>query len=80
MSEEEKAVFAKHFAYVNQMFSDGKILFSGACLDGAMGIICYLAESYEDALEMFENDPLVQSGFGDTQLHPFKMGHLKNNI
>ncbi|NHM34002.1 YciI family protein [Neobacillus terrae] len=78
MSEEEKAVFDKHFVYVNQMFSEGKILFSGACLDGTMGIICYLAESYEDALEMFKNDPLVQSDIGETQLHPFKTGHLQN--
>jgi uncharacterized protein YciI len=76
MIEEEKAVFANHIAYVNRMFSEGKILFSGACLDGAMGIICYLAESYEDALKMFKNDPLVQIGIGDTQLHPFKTGHL----
>lgn len=57
MSEEEKTVFAKHFAYVNQLFLEGKILFSGACLDGEMGLICYLAESYEVALEMFKNDP-----------------------
>jgi uncharacterized protein YciI len=60
MSEEEKKVLTKHFAYVNQMFFEGKILYSGACLDGAMGIICYLAESYEDALEMFKNYHLVQ--------------------
>lgn len=78
MNDQEKAIFAKHFAYVNQLFSEGKILFSGACLDGEMGLICYLAESYEVALERFKNDPLVQSGIVETQLHPFKTGNLLN--
>ncbi|CRK81978.1 YciI family protein [Neobacillus massiliamazoniensis] len=77
MTEEEKAVMAQHFAYVNQLFSEGKIFFSGACTDGAMGIIIYQAESYESAFEMFQNDPLVKSGITNTDLHPFKAGHMQ---
>jgi uncharacterized protein YciI len=79
MTDEEKAVMAQHFAYVNQLFAEGKIFFSGACLDGAMGLIVYKAESYEAAFEMFQNDPLVKSGITNTDLHPFIAGHIQNS-
>jgi uncharacterized protein YciI len=44
-----------------------------------MGLIIYQAESFEDALEMFEKDPLIQSGLMETQLHPFKTGYVQTN-
>jgi uncharacterized protein YciI len=78
LTEEEKAVMAKHFAYTNQLFSEGNITFDGACLDGALGLIVYKAESEEAAFEMFKNDPLVKSGIVDTELHPFRVGHIQN--
>lgn len=78
LTEEEKAVMANHFAYTNQLFSEGKITFDGACLDGALGLIVYKAESEEAALEMFHNDPLVKSGIVDTELHPFRVVHMAN--
>ncbi len=78
ITEVEKAVMAQHFAYANQLFSEGKIVFGGACLDGALGIIVYKAESEEAAFEMFENDPLVKSGIMDTEFHRFRTGHIQN--
>lgn len=54
------------------MTEEGKIFFSGACLDGALGLIVYQAESFGSGLEMFKDDPLVRSGILETQLHPFK--------
>lgn len=78
LTEEEKEVMAKHFAYTNQLFSEGKIAFDGACLNGALGLIVYKAESEEAAFEMFNNDPLVKSGIVDTGFHPFRVGHIQN--
>jgi uncharacterized protein len=70
---------AQHFDYVNKRVGEGKIFFTGACVNGAMGLIIYQAESFEDALEMFEKDPLIQSGLMETQLHPFKTGYVQTN-
>lgn len=78
ISDEEKAVMARHFAYTSQMFAEGNIVFDGACLDGTMGIIVYQAKSQEAALELFNNDPLVKSGIMSTELRPFRAGHLLN--
>lgn len=71
MTDEEKAIMAQHLTYVNQLFTEGRILFSGACLDGAMGLIVYKAESYEAAFEMF--------GITNTDLHPFIAGNIQNS-
>ena len=77
MTDEERAVMAQHFAYVNRLYSEGSIVFSGACTDGAMGVIIYQAESEEEARQLFENDPLTKSGRTSTEFHPFTIGHMK---
>jgi uncharacterized protein len=77
MTPEEKAVMAKHSEYVRKMFSEGKVVLSGPCLDGAYGIIIYKAKSIEAANEMFKNDPAVKAGVMDIELHPFRVGVME---
>lgn len=77
MTAEEKAIMAKHLEYVGQMFAEGKVVLAGPCLDGAYGIIIYKADSPEEAQEMFENDPAVQAGILNMELHPFKVGVME---
>ncbi|WP_134701216.1 YciI family protein [Ammoniphilus sp. YIM 78166] len=72
MTDEERMVMGKHLEYVQRMFSEGNVVLAGPCLDGAYGIVIYQAESPEAAQEMFLNDPAVQSGILDMELHPFK--------
>lgn len=76
MTSDEQAIMGQHFEYINKLFSEGKIIFSGACTDGAMGLIVYNAESAEEARVLFENDPLTKSGITNTELHPFRVGHV----
>lgn len=75
-TEEEKKIISQHLDYVHQMVAEKKILFTGSCLDGAMGLIVYQTESYEAAIELFETDPLVKSEIMNTEIHPFKTLHI----
>lgn len=77
MTEEEKAVMGQHLMYVKRLESEDKLMMSGACLDGAFGILVYKADSQDAALKMFENDPLVKSGIVETEFHPFSVGYLQ---
>lgn len=77
MTPEEAEVMGRHLEYVKRMFEEGKVVFSGPCLDGAYGLIVYKAESPEAARSLYENDPLVQSGILDTELHPFRVGFME---
>lgn len=76
LTDEEKAIFAQHFAYVERLHIEEKLVISGACLDGAFGMIIYRAETEEEARAMFENDPLTKSGITNTEFHPFRVGHM----
>ena len=76
MTADEQAIMGQHFEYINKLYTEGKIVFSGACTDGAMGLIVYNAESAEEARVLFENDPLTKSGIMETEFHPFKIGHV----
>lgn len=73
MTDEEKEVMTKHSEYVGKMFSEGKIVLAGPCLDGAYGMIIYKAKSLAAAQEMFDNDPAVKAGIMDMELHPFRV-------
>lgn len=76
ITAEERSIMAQHLDYVDKLFSEGNIVFSGACMDGAMGLIVYQAESAEEARVLFEKDPLTKSGIMNTEFHPFKIGHV----
>lgn len=75
MTPEEQAIMGHHFAYVEKLHAEGKVVVTGACLDGAFGMVIYKAESEESARSMFENDPLVKSGIANTEFHPFKVSY-----
>lgn len=79
ITEDEKAVMAEHLSYVDKLFQNGEIVFTGACLDGAFGIVVYKAESKEEALKLFEDDPLVKSNIANTEFHPFRTGHIQGS-
>jgi uncharacterized protein YciI len=74
MTPEEKAVMGEHVAYTRRLFDGGKIVLGGAATDGAIGIIVWRLDSAEEARRIYENDPAVKAGIGDSELHPFRVG------
>jgi len=77
MTAEEKAVMTEHFVYTRKLFDEGKILIGGAAANGAIGIIVLRVGSAEEARQIYENDPAVKAGIGDSELHPFRVGLFK---
>jgi uncharacterized protein len=75
-TEEKRTIISQHLDYINQMVAENRILFTGSCIDGAMGLIVYKTESYEAAVELFEKDPLTKSGIMNMEIHPFKTLHI----
>lgn len=78
MTQEEMAAMGKHSEYCKCLFTEGKIVQAGACLDGAYGIVVFKAESLEAAQHIFENDPAVQAGVVDGELHPYRVSMLQS--
>ncbi len=74
MTPEERAVMEQHFAYVQRLFDQGKLLLGGAATDGAIGVLVYRVDSAEEAQRIFDDDPAVKAGIGHSELHPFRVG------
>ncbi len=73
---EEQATMGKHMDYVKDLINQGKIVMSGAAIDGTIGVLIFRVDSAEEARRYFYNDPAVIAGIGYPELHPFQIGHL----
>lgn len=48
-----------HLAYLEKLNEQGKIFAKGPFADGSGGMVIYMADSYEEAKQMAEQDPYV---------------------
>jgi uncharacterized protein YciI len=74
MTMNEKTAMEQHFAYTEKLFDQGMIMVGGAATDGTIGIIILRADSADEARQIYEHDPAVIAGIGNTELHPFRLG------
>jgi uncharacterized protein YciI len=51
-----------HLAYINKLYQEGKIMAAGPFTDGKGGMVIYIADTYEEALEFAQKDPVVVEG------------------
>jgi uncharacterized protein len=71
-SAEEERVMEEHFAYLQRLLRDGKLLLAGPSLDPAFGVIVLVAETEDEAWELVRADPSVQAGVQTPELYPFR--------
>ncbi|WCK53977.1 YciI family protein [Aneurinibacillus sp. Ricciae_BoGa-3] len=57
--EKNKEVRPAHLDYINGLFKEGKVTAAGPFTDGKGGMVIYEADSYEAALQLAQNDPVV---------------------
>ncbi len=57
--EKNAQVLPRHIAYLEELDAQGKIFARGPFMDGTGGLVVYIAETYEEAVEMAEADPHV---------------------
>ena len=69
----------EHFAYLQGLRADGRLVLAGPCMDGAFGIVILRTSSPDDGLGLEEArvmmamDPAVSAGVMQAELHPFKI-------
>jgi uncharacterized protein YciI len=59
----------QHIDFLVQKEQEGKIFARGRFVDGAGGLVIYMADSLEEARKIAESDPLVTSGARTLELH-----------
>jgi uncharacterized protein len=68
---------AEHFAYLQNLLKNKKLILAGPCLDGAFGIVIFEASSQEEAGSIMKNDPSIKSGIMRGELHNYKISLSK---
>lgn len=68
-----KEVLPRHIAYLDALDKQGKIYGRGPFGDGSGGLVIYIADSYEAALELAENDPHVIEKVRKLELKEWKL-------
>jgi uncharacterized protein len=77
-TDEESEVVGRHFAYLQGLLAEGRLVMAGPCTDGqGPGIIVFDAEDEAAARATMEADPAVVAGVFTAELHPFRASLLR---
>jgi uncharacterized protein len=72
--QEKNAKFRQqHVDFLVENERKGKIFARGRFNDGAGGLVIYMAESTEEALQLAKGDPYVANGVRELELHEWDM-------
>jgi uncharacterized protein YciI len=79
ITEEEKALMAKHGAYCQQQFDAGKLLVYGPVTSpqGAFGMGILEVADAADAQHFGENDPSVLGGLNRFEFYPMRVPNAR---
>jgi uncharacterized protein YciI len=78
MTDEEKAVWAKHFARLQGLLADGQLILAGPTLGQTnTGIPVFEAADEEAAQKFMAEDPVIAGGYARGELRPFRVSLLR---
>jgi uncharacterized protein YciI len=78
MTDEEKEVWAVHFARFERMHAEGTIILVGPTLGPInTGITVFEAPDEEAARRVMDEDPVIAGGFARGELRPFRVSLLR---
>ena len=78
MTEEEQAVWGRHFELLQRRLDEGTLILAGPTLGKVnTGIHVFEAPDEETAERMMNEDPAIASGIGKGELRPFRATFLR---
>jgi uncharacterized protein YciI len=78
MTDEEKSVWAIHFARFERMLAEGTLVLVGPTLGSInTGIAIFEAPDEASARRILEEDPVVAGGYAKGELRPFRVSLLR---
>ena len=78
MTNEEKAVWARHFERLERLFAEGVVVLVGPTLGSInTGIAVFEAPDEEAARQLMNEDPVVAGGYARGELRPFRVSLLR---
>ena len=73
ITDEEGATMGAHFAYLQELEAEGRVVFVGRCENGDWGLGVFEFADEAEAREFLSRDPAVASGLMRMELHAFRI-------
>ena len=78
MTAEEEAVWSRHFAQLQGLLADGRLILAGPTLGTAnTGIVVFEAPDEDAARQVMTADPVISGGYARSELRPFRVSLLR---
>lgn len=68
-ADKSSAFRSQHLAYLDQRAAEGKIFANGRFVDGAGGLVIYMAENEQQVEDMVKQDPYIIEQARGYQIH-----------
>ncbi|MBD3333611.1 hypothetical protein GF356_12245 [candidate division GN15 bacterium] len=76
MTQTEQQVMEDHFAYLDRLTRQGKVLLAGPNFDPVFGMVILKADTESEAREIMDADPSVLAGVHTYEMHPMHVSLL----
>jgi len=73
---DEYVVIEQHFAFLDGLRQQGKLVLAGPALDGAFGVAILKITGLDEARTIVATDPAVVAGLFTPSLHPLSLGPI----
>jgi len=78
MTEEEPAVWDKHFERYLRLLDEGTLILAGPTLGPInTGLFIFEAKDEEAARKIMEDDPVIAGGYAKGELRPFRVSIMQ---
>ncbi|MGI9585744.1 MAG: YciI family protein [Acidimicrobiia bacterium] len=78
-TDDDRAIGARHYAYLSHATATGTVLLAGRCTDGAgPAVVIFDAESPDDAHDFMAGDPFIAEGLFTASLHEFNASLVRS--
>lgn len=78
MTDEERAAWAQHFAHLQRLLDDGRLIIAGPTLGRINTGICVFEAADEQAAQrVIDEDPVIAGGYARGELRPFRVSLLR---
>lgn len=79
MSDEESAVWQRHFERYQTLLEEGTLILAGPTLGPInTGIFIFEAADEAAARRIMEEDPVIAEGYADGELRPFRVSLMRD--
>jgi uncharacterized protein YciI len=77
ITDAEREIMSRHFAYLEALLEQGRLVLAGPSLGPVFGISVFEADDLEHARRIVADDPAVSSGLQKAEVSPFRVSLLR---